>query len=154
MTDEIQPKEIKKLVEPFKKGVDNKPLLKEMLKDEDIKEALNGLKRALLNIGISIADFIPGIGDAISIGADVAKLTEFDLTPDVSKAVAWGTELLEPAFAGSLPSHAIETAGQLKADIPRIKKGLAKAKKIWTAHQKGVESTRVAEAALVFDTNV
>ena len=166
MTDEKQPEEliptkialpekIKKLSLLFEKGINNDEiLLTEMLKDEDAKEAINGLKRAALNIGISIVDVVPVIGDAISIGADIAKVTKFDLTPDASKAIAWSTELLELISGGYLPTHSIETAIQLKADVPRIKKGLKAIQKIWAAHQEAIESTAVIKAAQIFDTNV
>ena len=121
-----------------------------MLKDEEIKESLKAVGRALLNIGISIVDFFPVIGDFISLTADVAKWTKFDITPDVSKTIAVGSEGLELVSGGVLPTHAIETIIQISHDVPKIKKGLEKTKKIWAAHEKAVNSKQVKDAVAVF----
>jgi hypothetical protein len=136
--------------ELFKSKQESKFLLGKMVQDEKVRTALVALTRTLLNIGISVIDLIPGIGEVVSIGADLAKLTKFDLTPDVSKGIAWGSEILELFTGGVLPTHAIETTFQVIKDIPRIKVGLKKAKEIWSAHQAVVKSKKVQDAAAVF----
>lgn len=140
--------------ELFENASENKMLFSEMLKDEKVKEAIAALVRTCLNLGISLVDFIPAIGDAVSWSADLAKMTKFDVTPDVSKAVAWGSEGLEALTAGVFPSHAIEGTFQFLKDYPRIKEGIERAKEIWQAHQEAVESPQVVEAAEVFAEGV
>jgi len=136
--------------ELFKSKQESKFLLGKMVQDEKVRTALVALTRTLLNIGISVVDVIPGIGEVVSIGADLAKLTKFDLTPDVSKGIAWGSEILELFTGGTFPTHVIETTFQVIKDIPRIKVGLKKAKEIWSAHRAVVKSEKVQKAAAVF----
>jgi hypothetical protein len=148
----IQP-EVAELTKIFTElGASNELLWKVMWADKDVRESLKATARALLNVGISIADFVPVIGDAISLLADAAKWTQFDLTPNVSKEIAVGSEGLELLSGGFLPTHAIETILQIRHDAPQIKKGLKRTKKIWTAHEKAIKSKRVADAAAVFDS--
>ena len=92
--------------------------------DPVIQEALYASLRTAVNITITLTDFFPGLGEVISWAADIGKIwKKTDLTPDVSKTIAWGTELLEFVSWGSIPSHAIETVLQLTHDIPRLKAG-------------------------------
>lgn len=138
------------LFDLFTKNRNGEFLFMAMLKDEKVKESLKAAVRTLANVGITLVDFIPGIGDAVSIGADLLKLTKFDITPDVSKKWAWGSEVLEPLFGGVLPTHAIEGGLQLWKDMPRLKEGMVRAKEIWTAHKNAVNSPEVTQAAAVF----
>lgn len=136
--------------EVFQSTQESSLLMAEMLKDEKVKTALLAAMRTLLNVGISVADAFPGVGEVVSTVADVAKLTPLDLSPDVSKFVAWGSEALELFTAGAMPSHAIETTWQFVKDVPRMKAGLERAKEIWQAHQQVVKSEKVQHAATVF----
>jgi hypothetical protein len=136
--------------ELFESKQESQFLFGKMIQDKEVRVALSALARSLLNIGISIVDVVPGIGDVISVGADVAKLTEFDLTPDVGKGIAWGSEILEFFTGGAMPSHAIETTIQMVKDVPRIVKGLKKAEKIWNAHNQVDKSEKVQSAASIF----
>lgn len=136
--------------ELFESKQESKFLFGKMIQDKEVKAALVALTRSLLNIGISIVDVVPGVGDVVSVGADVAKLTEFDLTPDVGKGIAWGSEILEFFTGGAMPSHAIETTIQMFKDVPRIVKGLKKAEKIWNSHKDVVKSEQVQNAASMF----
>lgn len=136
--------------EMFLDQQENTFLLSKMLKDEKVKTALVATGRTLLNIGISIVDVVPGIGEVVSTAADLAKMTEFDLTPDVGKGVAWGSEIFEFVTGGAAPTHVIETTLQLIKDVPRIKEGMVRAKAIWIEHQKVVKSEKVQRAAAVF----
>jgi len=121
------------------------------LEDPVLKEGSEAAFRTVANTLISIADLFPGIGDAASWGADVAKvysrikykkeqaeavvagkdpkkirMSKLDLTPDVSVEVAVLTELLEFVSIGFLPTHAIEGGIQLYADWPKLKKAALK----------------------------
>lgn len=125
-------------------------LLSKMLKDEKVKESLLAFTRTLLNLGVSVVDAIPGIGEVVSLGVDLAKLTKFDLTPDVSKGIAWGSEILELFTGGVMPSHIIETGFQFVKDLPRMKEGLKRAQEIWRTHQAVVKSEQVQKAASMF----
>lgn len=131
------------------KGGETKLVLQEIWQDEEARVALVAAGRLLINLGISLADFIPGFGDVFSWGADLLKWTRLDLSPDVSKKIAVGSELSE-VLGGAVPSHFIETFIQLGYDIPRMKKGLKRAQEIWTAHQKAINSPEVQDAAAVF----
>lgn len=99
-------------------------------KEEILKQGRMALLRTFLNFGVTIVDLIPGIGEAVSLSADFVKLLPFaarryvDLTPDVSFAVALGTELTEIPFLGAFPSHGIEFLLQLRHDVPRMKDAL------------------------------
>jgi len=138
--------------EMFQSKQESNFLLGKMLQDEKVKIALIAFARTVLNIGISVVDLVPGIGEVVSIGADLAKLTSFDLTPDDSKAWAWGSEVLELFTGGALPTHAIETTMQFVKDFPRMKAGVKRATEIWRAHQATVKSTEVQKAASMFRT--
>lgn len=138
------------LLDLFTKNHNGEFLFMTMLKDEKVKESLKAAVRTLANVGITLVDFIPGIGDVVSLGADLLKWTKFDITPDVSKEIAVGSEALEPFFGGALPTHAIEGGLQLWKDVPRLKEGMQRAKEIWTAHKNAVNSPEVTQAAAVF----
>jgi hypothetical protein len=95
--------------------------IKNIAADETVREGLKAVFRTLMNSGIAAADTYPIVGDIISWGADAGKVfNTTDLTPDVPKSVAWGTELAEPFTGGVLPSHIIETVMQFSHDKPRI----------------------------------
>jgi hypothetical protein len=105
--------------------------------DHEVHEAMIALLRTCINFLLSFIDLIPFAGEAISWLADLAKLIRFfskrigwnvpiDLTPDVSLLVAMGTEIPDVLFGTAIPSHLVETVLQLKADWPRIQKGLKK----------------------------
>ncbi|MCC6710867.1 MAG: hypothetical protein IT416_00755 [Candidatus Pacebacteria bacterium] len=136
--------------EIFQSKQESNFLLGKMLQDEKVRVALLAVTRTVLNIGISVVDVFPGIGEVVSLGADLAKLTKFDLTPDVNKGWAWGTEIIELFTGGVFPSHAIETTMQFIKDFPRIKEGAKRAKKIWEAHQAVIKTKKVQDAASVF----
>jgi hypothetical protein len=136
--------------ELFESKQESKFLFGKMIQDKEVRVAITALTRALLNIGISAIDVIPGIGEVVSGAADVAKLTEFDLTPDVGKGIAWGSEIFEIITGGAMPTHVFETTIQIIKDMPKIVKGLKKAEKIWIAHKDVVESKKVQNAAAVF----
>lgn len=101
----------------------------------EVREGTKALARTLGNAGISLADFVPGIGDAVSWGADATKLfkkTDF-LTPDVKRRWAWISELLE--FIPFMPTHAIEGTMQLRHDWRRMRTGLRAASTILRGQQ-------------------
>lgn len=105
--------------------------------DPECRKGLEALLRTITNGSISIADMVPGAGDSASWVADGCKfiarrtgITILDLTPDVAEWKAYGSELGEFVTFGIFPSHIVESALQLKADIPRIKAAHARAKKI------------------------
>lgn len=111
--------------------------IKETWRDENVRDSLKAAGRTVANVGVSIVDMVPGAGDAVSWAADVGKLRqETDLTPDVSKKVAWSSEALEAVTGGAAPSHAIETAVQLKYDVPRMKRGYERLREIWTTENR------------------
>ncbi len=110
-----------------------------------VREGGEAAFRTVMNIAISCADLVPGAGEIASWGADVLKVIEemryrmrirevadaggdtkkvkregYNLTPDVHWMVAVGTESLEALSLGFAPTHAIETIGQLRHDIPRM----------------------------------
>jgi hypothetical protein len=93
--------------------------------DEDpiIREARDATRRTIINAIIVAADVVPIVGDAVSWTADVLKLSnKLDLTPDVSKLIAWGSEALE--FGGFvIPTHIIEAGIQFGHDYKRIQAG-------------------------------
>ena len=86
----------------------------ELCRDSKVHDAAKAIMRTAVNIGVSLADTVPVIGDFISWLADSTKVFKATdvLTPDVSRWVAWGSEALEPLTGGVLPSHAIETTLQ------------------------------------------
>jgi hypothetical protein len=138
------------LLDLFTRNNKGEFLFMSMLKDKKVQESLKAAVRTLANVGITLVDFIPAIGDAVSIGADLLKLTKFDITPDVSKKVAWGSEVLEIFSGGVLPTHAIEGGMQLRKDWPRFKEGAQRVREIWKAHKNAVNSPEVTQAAAVF----
>lgn len=108
---------------------------KRLIDDENVREGASALLRTLANVGISLGDIVPGIGEAASWTADAMKVIgpklqrlgmpiNIDLTPDVSKAVALGSEALEYASFGVAPTHSIETLLQMRHDVPRMRAAL------------------------------
>lgn len=100
--------------------------------DPEISVAAKAAVRTLANLGISTMDTVPIAGEGVSWLADIGKFTDSwaqrlgvstDLTPDVSKRVAVGSEILEAFTASVGPSHMVETALQFKADWPRLRRG-------------------------------
>lgn len=107
--------EISQEKSPYKKSFLAR--VKEIAKDPDAKEGFKATGRLFLNLGISAADLIPVVGEAVGWTADALKFVpKLDLTPDVSKTVAIGSEALEFMGAGAVPTHAIETVFQAAAD--------------------------------------
>jgi hypothetical protein len=134
-----------------------------ILEDESSKQALYALLRTFANLGISVADAFPGIGELPSWAADAVKFfklsraknierkkedkkksseedkeqknfwAKIDLSPDVPIWIASGFEAIDFALGTGIPSHAIETTMQLKHDWPRMKEGLKKIKEIMGA---------------------
>lgn len=131
-----------------------------ILEDEKAREAFYAFLRTLANVGISVVDAFPGIGELPSWAADAVKFLKIakaknndrkkeksedspeqeeelknfwariDLSPDVPVWIASGSEAIDLAFASAIPSHAVETVMQLKHDWPRIKEGLKRIKEI------------------------
>jgi len=125
---------------------DLKGKIQTALEDPALKEGGEAAFRTFANTLVSVADLFPGVGDAVSWGADIAKvyarikykkdrvaaiatgkdpekvqMSKLDLTPDVSVEVAVLTELLEVFSIGFLPTHAIEGGMQLYKDWPKLK---------------------------------
>ncbi|HEU4985166.1 MAG TPA: hypothetical protein VFT58_05950, partial [Nitrososphaera sp.] len=96
---------------------------KEILANKDVRAGAKATVRTVINLGITAADFFPGIGEAASWAADAGKFVGLDLTPNVPKWLAVGSELLEFPTAGLAPSHAIETGMQLWHDRKVIRAG-------------------------------
>lgn len=116
----------------------------EIIKDPKVRQAATAAMRTLANIGISFADAVPFAGEVPSWLADLGKFTDrwaqviglsTDLTPDVSKEVAVGSEILEAYSGTAFPSHAFETTLQIKADWPRIVEGFKRLKELWSKEQ-------------------
>jgi len=126
---------------------------KKIVDDKQVQEAAKAAARTAINAGIVIADFVPAAGDAVSWTADVMKFSKYDLTPDVSKKIAIGSEVLEAFSAGMAPSHAIEGVLQLRKDLPRMREGFAKLKEIWTEEQDDYANNRedIDAAVTIFD---
>lgn len=112
-------------------------------KDPEVRQGVEAALRTLANAGIIVADAVPGgLGEIGSWTADAAKTVgrafgwkQLDLTPDVSLAIALGSELAEAPTAGAAPSHAVEALMQLGYDIPRIREALKTAKEHWRIEQ-------------------
>lgn len=115
----------------------------EVFKSPEVREALGAVIRTLINAGITAGEFVPVIGEVVSWGADAGKtlhrvMTAFGLgkynfsntSPDVPWVAAVGSEGLDLATGTALPSHALETGWQFKADLPRIKQGINAAREI------------------------
>ena len=115
----------------------------ELYKDPTVRDAAKALLRTVLNVGISIVDAVPGIGDFISWLADAGKISsKTDLTPDVSKFAAWGSEALELGSMGFFPSHAVETVLQYRHDHARLAEGWRRVKEILSSEQRDYEQHR------------
>ncbi len=134
--------------------------IKDIIADPEVRTAGKAAFRTLANAGITVGEMIPGIGELGSWAADAGKLAAsaskrlrgLDLTPDVSKTIAIGSELvLEPVSGGLLPTHVIEGSLQLRADWPRLKAGYEKVRNIWQGRQKELASPEVQEAMSVFE---
>jgi hypothetical protein len=109
-----------------------------IVKDKQSRQGLEALLRTITNGSITVADMVPGMGDAASWAADACKFIArrtgiklLDTSPDVPEWVAYVSEGLDVASCGTFPSHAIETTLQIKADLPRMKIALARLQKIW-----------------------
>ena len=101
---------------PFKTSLVGR--LGEIAKNPEAKEGIVAAGRLLVNVGISAVDLVPVVGEVVGWTADALKFVKpLDLTPDVSKSVAIGTEALEFAGMGAVPTHAIETVLQAHADL-------------------------------------
>ena len=124
----LQPEEAELIRFFEEKDASAKVFWEVMWMDPDVRESFKAVGLALINMGISIADFFPGVGDAVSLLADAAKWTKFDTTPDVPKWLALGSEGIELVFGGS---HLVETTGQILHDIPQIKEGANRMKIIY-----------------------
>ena len=116
----------------------------ELCRDSKVHDAAKAIMRTAVNIGVSLADTVPVIGDFISWLADSTKVFKATdvLTPDVSRWVAWGSEALEPLTGGVLPSHAIETTLQFRHDKNRIKQGWKRVKEILSNERQDYEQNR------------
>lgn len=125
-----------------KSAISLRAKLDHILKDSICYSGTTAELRTLINTGITLGDFIPIAGDAVSWGADAFKVVRrvgqrfgvdikfLDLTPDVGLLPAIGSEAFELVSFGFFPSHIVETTMQLKHDLPKIKKGMAQAKEI------------------------
>ena len=135
-------------------------LFKLILSDPELQEGVKAVARTLANAGISAVEWgVPLLGEAGSMGADAAKALAFmvrrlkmlDLTPDVSKKVAIGSELLEPVTLSLFPSHSLETSLQFKADVPRIVSAMKKLSTVMAGRQRELSQPQVIEAIDTFD---
>jgi len=125
-----------------------------LMKQPEFKEGLKATARTAANIGISVADMFPGVGDAVSWLADLSKFSKTTdiFTPDVSKTVAVGSEALEFASLGFLPTHAIESSMQAVKDAPRMKAAWDTFRKVMTAEKLDYDnSPELKEAISVFE---
>jgi hypothetical protein len=109
---------------------------RQIVKDEKVREAAKAAARTAINIGITIADFVPAVGDAASWAADALKFSKYDLTPNVSKTIAIGSEAIEAMTGGVAPSHAVEGLLQLRHDVPKMREGFAQLKGLWSSEQE------------------
>ena len=135
--------------------------LKATLNDPVAKEAFFALLRTLINVGISVVDLVPGIGELPSWVADAIKVTKeakktnlnqkisgdhseskndlwqkIDPTPDVPVWIALGSEAAELISGSAFPSHAVESSVQLVGyDLARMTAGLERLKEIWGEKQ-------------------
>ena len=140
-----------------------------VLLNAEFAEGREAVMRTTLNALISVADTVPGVGDLVSWGADIAKIlaraqykrqrqmaelagedlglvkmSKIELTPDVSVKIAVLTEFLEPLFLGLLPSHAIESSFQLYADFPKLKAMALELRKVYKESMEVSVEERVA----------
>ena len=149
---------------------------RELMKYPEVKEGSEAAFRAAINVAISCADVVPGAGEFASWGADALKIIEeirhrskqkealergedptkvkrekYNLTPDVSVYVTTLTEALEFITFFTAPTHAIETVGQLYYDIPRMYRGIKKAREALVKIHARRERAR--KAAAQFNTS-
>lgn len=149
---------------------------RELMKHPEIKEGSEAAFRAAINVAISCADVVPGAGEVASWGADALKVIEevrhrhkqaealqrgenptnvkrekYNLTPDVHILVTTLTEALEFITFFTAPTHAIETVGQLYYDIPRMYRGIKKAREALIKIH--AQRERARKAAAQFDTS-
>lgn len=145
---------------------------KELLKDEKIREGGEAALRSVINVAISCVDIIPVAGEIASWSADIAAVIEesryqerrkeaevrgedprkvkrekYNLTPDVHILVKTITEVLEfipIPLPFVMPTHAVETVGQLYYDIPRMHLGLKKARENLKRIREEREKARTA----------
>lgn len=125
-----------------------------ILEDKPSRQGLEALLRTITNGSITVADMVPGMGETASWAADACKFIArrtgiklLDTSPDVPEWVAYVSEGLDVATCGVLPSHAIETGLQFKADLPRMKIALARLQKIWDGENP--DAPHVIEATSV-----
>lgn len=148
----------------------------ELWKYPEVQEGSEAAFRAAMNVAISYADIIPGAGELASWGADALKIIEevrhrskqkeaiaqgqdptkvkrekYNLTPDISVYIITLTETLEFITFFTAPTHAIETVGQLWFDIPRMYKGIKKAREALVKIR--AQRERAREAAAQYDTS-
>ncbi len=132
----------------FARGLSVRSRIWAIVNDPECRQVVGAGFRTIANTGVTAADFVPVVGDVVSWGADglktlrrIFKATRImdpkilDLTPDVSLAVAIGSEATELMTGGIAPSHAVEGLLQLKHDWPRMKEGTKKALDIWLQQQ-------------------
>ncbi len=149
---------------------------RELMKYPEIKEGSEAAFRSALNVAISCADVVPGAGEVASWGADALKVVEeirhrhkqvealqrgkdptkvkrekYNLTPDVSVYITTLTEGLEFLTFFTFPTHVIETVGQLWFDIPRMYRGIKKAREALVKIR--AQRERARKAAAQFDTS-
>jgi hypothetical protein len=126
---------------------------KELMRHPEVKQGGEAALRSAINIAISCFDVVPVAGEITSWGADALKIIEevryrsrikeatarnedcsgikrepYNLTPDVGVYTATLTEIIELLTLSMFPTHAIETVGQLWFDLPRIYRGVQKAR--------------------------
>lgn len=118
--------------EPTDRDLEAHGRVRDALRDPEVRAAAGAMARTALNAVVTVMDMVPLVGDAVSLTADAGKLTRhFDLTPDVPKVVAWGTEFAEPAAGGLLPSHGVEATMQFWGhDRHRIRRGFQRWREI------------------------
>ncbi len=136
----------------------------EVLRDPAVLDGVAAVTRTLLNLGLTLADFLPGgLGDAISdIPAGVLKVTgpvikaltglNPDLTPAISKKLAvtaeGGLAPLEAATGGTLPTYGFLAFTQFKRqDLGLIKGAFRKIKALRSGDSS---DAAIHDAARVF----
>lgn len=149
---------------------------RELMKHPEVKEGSEAAFRAAINVAISCADVVPGAGEVASWGADALKIIEevryrkeqkealergenplkvkrkkYNLTPDVHIFVTTLTEALEFITFFTAPTHAIETASQLYYDVPRMYRGIKKAREVLVNIRARREKTRQIAKRFILD---
>ena len=138
-------------------------------KDKKVKEGTAAFTRTVLNLGISLADFIPGgPGEVLDVIAVIGKTIKhksgeeinpakisMDLTPDVPTWIAWTSEAPEIVSGGLWPSYLVPTLLQGVKDVPRIVEGINQAIGIVKGEKKDYEDNRdqIQAALKVFSNN-